>query len=813
MGCDGANSTVRTLLDVPMTELGFFYDWLIVDVVLHDDRVFDPTNVQICDPARPTTVVSGGPGRRRWEFMRLDHETLDELESRAWELLEPWDVRPDNATVERRAVYTFAARFAERWRCGRVLLAGDAAHQMPPFAGQGMCAGIRDAANLAWKLDHVLTGAAPDALLDTYDQERLPSARHAIEFSIELGKIICVPDPEAAAARDEAMAPLVGPEPTNRSAASWHRGRRDRLPAHPTPDRCSCKAPPTAGASMTSTAPAGDSSPSTPNRIELDPDDAAAGSPPSAAASSPCPRDDPVYGRWFSEHDATAALQRPDFHLYGTAASPGRDSRAHRTPANPAGNPADTTRSPPVKLANLDGRAALVLGDEIADIATASDGRFGPDPMGLYDEWDAFRDFAATVTTGTGPLIEAELRNPVPRPRQVFAIGLNYRSHAEESGMAPPEVPAVFTKFPASLAGPFDDIAVVGDTVDWEVELVVVIGRTADRVAEARRLDPRRRRHHRPRHQRPAPPVRRRRPVLPRQVPPRLRPHRALGRHTRRAEQPRRPRPRLLGQRREDAGRPHQRPHLRRPPAHRRALRRPAAAARATSSSPAPPPASASPANHPASCSPATPSRPGSKASAPSATASSPGADHEHPARSPPNRSPRRPTATCSPPSGASSSTPTAPASSAHHAADDGPAMSIVYYVPTDTDELLVSTMRDRSKAKAVARNPKVSLCVLDERWPFSYLQVYCDATVDHDPDLVVDVMMAVGGRMSGEPLGDDARPFVAAMADQEDRVVLRCRPYTTFAQPPRHLHSNDQTEPITHWVSASMPWDAPDPT
>ena len=143
----------------------------------------------------------------------------------------------------------------------------------------------------------------------------------------------------------------------------------------------------------------------------------------------------------------------------------------------------------------------------------------------------------------------------------------------------------------------------------------------------------------------------------------------------------------------------------------------------------------------------------------------------------------------------------------------DGPAMSIVYYVPTDRDELLVSTMRARGKAKAVARHPKVSLCVLDERWPFSYLQVYCDAAVDDDPDLVVDVMMAVGGRMSGQPLGEDARPFVAAMAETEDRVVLRCRPYDTFAQPPRHLHSNDQAEPITHWMSALMPWDTPDPT
>ena len=95
----------------------------------------------------------------------------------------------------------------------------------------------------------------------------------------------------------------------------------------------------------------------------------------------------------------------------------------------------------------------------------------------------------------------------------------------------------------------------------------------------------------------------------------------------------------------------------------------------------------------------------------------------------------------------------------------DGPAMSVVYYVPTDDDELLISTMAARSKARAVARNPKVSLCVLDERWPFSYLQVYADAVVDRDTDLVVDVMMAVGARMSGQALGEEARPVVAAMA------------------------------------------------
>jgi hypothetical protein len=101
---------------------------------------------------------------------------------------------------------------------------------------------------------------------------------------------------------------------------------------------------------------------------------------------------------------------------------------------------------------------------------------------------------------------------------------------------------------------------------------------------------------------------------------------------------------------------------------------------------------------------------------------------------------------------------------------------------------------------------------VLDEHWPFAYLQVYADATVERDRDLVVDVMMAVAGRMSGEALGEEARPFVEAMAEQEDRVVVRCRPYETFAQPPRHLHRNDQEEQITHWVSATVPWDAPDP-
>jgi 2,4-didehydro-3-deoxy-L-rhamnonate hydrolase len=138
-----------------------------------------------------------------------------------------------------------------------------------------------------------------------------------------------------------------------------------------------------------------------------------------------------------------------------------------------------------MKLADHSGRAALVLDDGVADVERASGGRFGPDVMALYDEWDAFAEFAASVSDPTGPLDPEALGNPAPRPRQVFAIGLNYRSHAEESGMAVPAVPATFTKFPASLTGPFDDVELVGTNVDWEVELVAVVGRRADRVAEA----------------------------------------------------------------------------------------------------------------------------------------------------------------------------------------------------------------------------------------------------------------------------------------------------------------------------------------
>ncbi|MFD9664135.1 bifunctional 3-(3-hydroxy-phenyl)propionate/3-hydroxycinnamic acid hydroxylase [Rhodococcus sp. NPDC059968] len=207
IGCDGANSFVRERMDATLHDEGFFFDWLIVDTIPLDDREWTPQNWQLCDPARPTTVVSGGPGRRRWEFMRLPGETREELNTphKAWELLRAWDRTPENTELERHAVYTFAARWADRWNSGRLAIAGDAAHQMPPFAGQGMCSGIRDAANLSWKLDRVLRGESDLSLLDSYTTERGEHLQHAITMSVELGRVICVLDEEKAAERDARM--------------------------------------------------------------------------------------------------------------------------------------------------------------------------------------------------------------------------------------------------------------------------------------------------------------------------------------------------------------------------------------------------------------------------------------------------------------------------------------------------------------------------------------------------------------------------------------------------------------------------------
>ncbi len=207
VGADGANSIVREWIGTAVTDLGYFRDWLVVDLKPNARLVFTPPASQLCDPARPTTLVPGGPGRRRFEFMRLPSETSDELGTTdaAWRLLAPWGVRPDNAEIERNIVYTFQARSCDRWRAGRLFIAGDAAHLMPPFAGQGMCSGLRDVVNLEWKLDLVLRGLAGESILDSYGTERAEHVQHFIEESMGLGAVICMTDPEEAAQRDQVL--------------------------------------------------------------------------------------------------------------------------------------------------------------------------------------------------------------------------------------------------------------------------------------------------------------------------------------------------------------------------------------------------------------------------------------------------------------------------------------------------------------------------------------------------------------------------------------------------------------------------------
>jgi 2-polyprenyl-6-methoxyphenol hydroxylase-like FAD-dependent oxidoreductase len=210
VGCDGANSTVRSLLRQEMTDLGFNRDWLVVDVVPHTPPTWLPFACQRLGPVRSTTLVPAGPGRRRWEFMIMptDDQGNVDTEENAWRLLEPWGVHRDNAELVRQARYTFRGRWANQWRRGRVVLAGDAAHQMPPFMGQGFNSGIRDAANLAWRLALLVDGKGQDSLLDDYAAERCTQVAQIIEQTVLIGQMFCMTDPEECAQRDAGLTGL-----------------------------------------------------------------------------------------------------------------------------------------------------------------------------------------------------------------------------------------------------------------------------------------------------------------------------------------------------------------------------------------------------------------------------------------------------------------------------------------------------------------------------------------------------------------------------------------------------------------------------
>lgn len=207
VGCDGARSIARRFMGTELTDLKSHERWVVVDVLLDAPRPdLGDFSIQYCDPARPTTYTRGPGNRRRWEIMVMPGDDATQLASPEWlwDKLARW-ISPADARLERSAIYTFHSVVANGWRRGRLLLAGDAAHQTPPFMGQGMAAGVRDASNLAWKLAAVIRGVAPDSLLDTYESERSPHVREFIETAVQLGSVIQTTHPDAVTSRDSEM--------------------------------------------------------------------------------------------------------------------------------------------------------------------------------------------------------------------------------------------------------------------------------------------------------------------------------------------------------------------------------------------------------------------------------------------------------------------------------------------------------------------------------------------------------------------------------------------------------------------------------
>ena len=200
VGCDGANSLVRKRMGSELEDMGFCQKWLVVDMLLKEymPRLGDHS-VQFCDPKRPITYCRNPKNRRRWEIATVDGEADEDIlkAENIWSLLSKW-IKPDQADIERTAIYTFRSVVAKRWYRGRLLIAGDAAHLTPPFMGQGMCAGIRDAANLAWKLALCIKNEVGDEILHSYEQERIPHVKAYISKAVALGELIYADDPKSA---------------------------------------------------------------------------------------------------------------------------------------------------------------------------------------------------------------------------------------------------------------------------------------------------------------------------------------------------------------------------------------------------------------------------------------------------------------------------------------------------------------------------------------------------------------------------------------------------------------------------------------
>ena len=297
VGCDGARSGVRAAIGGGSADLGFHERWLVIDLVLKRPRpdLGDYTR-QFCDPVRPATYVRTTGNRRRWEI-RVEEGEGDDPET-VWRLLARW-IGPDDAEIERAVIYTFHATIARRWRRGHLFIAGDAAHQTPPFMGQGMCAGIRDAANLAWKLAAVLRQGAPEALLDSYASERMPHVRDYVELAVRMGRLLNATGTEdmvsAAAARGEGTDRMESIRP--RLGPGLHRGG-SALAGRPGPQPRLAD-----GRRLDDAAGPG------PVLLLREPTGMETHGVPAVAAGA----------EWLGAHGLAAALLRPDRYVFGVA--------------------------------------------------------------------------------------------------------------------------------------------------------------------------------------------------------------------------------------------------------------------------------------------------------------------------------------------------------------------------------------------------------------------------------------------------------------------------------------------------------------
>jgi 2-polyprenyl-6-methoxyphenol hydroxylase-like FAD-dependent oxidoreductase len=331
VGADGGTGFVRPALGIGFSTYGFEENWLVCDFERKRELDRVPTFRQVCDPAQPIAIVRIGPDHQRFSFM-LDPDEDPALATdpeRVWRRVADY-ITPADADLIRVANYVFRSRITERWRQGRVLLAGDAAHEMPPFLAQGMCSGMRDAHNIAWKLDLVLRGLAGEEILDSYQSEREPHVRFITEKAIELGRVQTLRDPEKARERDRRLLAL----------------RAERR----APEKL--RYPPLAGGALTALGGAHAGEFFVQGRVRTADgreglfDDLVGPGPcviardaETLAALGPQTRErwhrlgghlaelgleledlDGIYGAWFDEHGCEAVVVRPDWYLFGTAA-------------------------------------------------------------------------------------------------------------------------------------------------------------------------------------------------------------------------------------------------------------------------------------------------------------------------------------------------------------------------------------------------------------------------------------------------------------------------------------------------------------